>query len=242
MTHLLNEVLSLIRLHQQLATHQLSSSVFDLEPRTVATTPEFNKWLSALKDRAKATADVIARRIKRVEDSGFFGDHRNNIRPGVNEMKVDVGPGYRLYYTEREHDGKPAVVFLVGGDKKTQDSDIVYADRLADTAESFFPAVSKKIEKKQFTDYNQSYELPRMFAALSDDDLLAAGVPAKRLKDVRDILAGDVDTLLAVVDLFSEETGQFLVEYAVKEGTPVSSSVRACCKLVELRAKCLLNW
>ena len=58
---------------------------------------------------------------------GLFGDVRT-VGGGVSEMKIDYGPGYRLYYTIRQ--GK-LVVLLVGGDKSSQSRDIVSARRLA---------------------------------------------------------------------------------------------------------------
>lgn len=58
---------------------------------------------------------------------GNPGDHRN-LTDGVSELKIDVGPGYRVYYTRR---GSELVVLLAGGDKSTQQKDIKAAIALA---------------------------------------------------------------------------------------------------------------
>ena len=86
-------------------------------------TLDFAKWLAALRDR-KAKA-MIADRIKRA-GNGSFGAIRS-VQGGVFEMKIDHGPGYRVYYFQR---GKELVILLCGGDKRTQKADIAYAKRL----------------------------------------------------------------------------------------------------------------
>ena len=58
---------------------------------------------------------------------GNPGQHRN-LTDGVSELKLDVGPGYRVYYTER---GGELIVLLAGGDKSTQQQDIKVAIALA---------------------------------------------------------------------------------------------------------------
>jgi len=77
-------------------------------------------WLDALKDLKARVA--ILRRIDRLIP-GNFGDHKF-IGSGVWELRVDVGPGYRLYYG---HHGRAAVLLLCGGSKRTQGVDIVKA-------------------------------------------------------------------------------------------------------------------
>lgn len=77
----------------------------------------FEDWFDSLKDRAGQAA--ILRRIERAKD-GNFGDHRF-VGGGVWEMRVDFGPGYRLYYGE---DGPRLVLLLWGGDKGSQVKDI----------------------------------------------------------------------------------------------------------------------
>lgn len=87
-------------------------------------TPEFKDWIDALKDlmgRARIQA-----RIERLA-GGNPGDHRN-LDGGVSELRIDVGPGYRVYYTRR---GNQLVILLVGGDKATQQRDIEMAKELA---------------------------------------------------------------------------------------------------------------
>ena len=58
---------------------------------------------------------------------GNPGQHRN-FAGGVSELKIDVGPGYRVYYTQR---GGELIILLVGGDKSSQQSDIALAQDLA---------------------------------------------------------------------------------------------------------------
>jgi putative addiction module killer protein len=77
----------------------------------------FMEWRCRLRDtKAKIAVD---RRINRVE-LGNFGDHRF-CRDGVWELRIDVGPGYRVYYALTE---TQAVLLLCGGDKRTQDAEI----------------------------------------------------------------------------------------------------------------------
>ena len=97
--------------------------VFSLEE-----TLDFAKWLVKIHDR-KAKA-MIADRIKRAAN-GNFGNIRS-VQGGVFEMKIDHGPGYRVYYFQR---GKQLVILLCGGDKRTQAADIAYAKRLKEEIE-----------------------------------------------------------------------------------------------------------
>jgi putative addiction module killer protein len=74
-------------------------------------------WLRSLRDaKARITID---RRIIRME-LGNFGDHKF-CRDGVWELRIDVGPGYRVYYALA---GKTVMLLLSGDDKRTQDADI----------------------------------------------------------------------------------------------------------------------
>jgi putative addiction module killer protein len=76
----------------------------------------FNDWLTRLKDRAgRAKIDV---RLHRVQQ-GNFGDYRH-ISDGVQELRINFGPGYRVYYGI---DGD-SIILLCGGDKSTQQNDI----------------------------------------------------------------------------------------------------------------------
>jgi putative addiction module killer protein len=88
-------------------------------------TDEFAEWLSELRD-SRAVAR-IASRIRRVA-LGAFGDVKG-VGDGVGELRIDHGPGYRLYIVRR---GQEVVVLLCGGDKSTQSEDIVRAKRLAE--------------------------------------------------------------------------------------------------------------
>ena len=80
-------------------------------------TPEFDAWLKALRDPV-AKGRVIAR--IRSADAGNFGDCRH-VGEGVSEMRIHVGPGYRLYYCRR---GEAVYLLLCGGDKSSQQRDI----------------------------------------------------------------------------------------------------------------------
>jgi putative addiction module killer protein len=81
-------------------------------------------WINGLKDRTiRARIQVRVDRLAH----GNPGQHRH-LTDGVSELKVDVGPGYRVYYTER---GGELIVLLAGGDKSSQQQDIKAAIRLA---------------------------------------------------------------------------------------------------------------
>jgi len=88
-------------------------------------TKEFSTWLHRLND-AHAAARIVAR-IRRVEQ-GNPGDRRS-VGKSVLEMRVDYGPGYRIYYLNR---GPRIVILLCGGDKRTQRHDIKRAQTLAE--------------------------------------------------------------------------------------------------------------
>jgi putative addiction module killer protein len=77
----------------------------------------FSEWRESIRDgQAKIAID---RRINRMELENF-GDHRF-CRDGVWELRIDVGPGYRVYYGIA---GAKIILLLLGGDKRTQDADI----------------------------------------------------------------------------------------------------------------------
>ncbi|MDE1996752.1 MAG: type II toxin-antitoxin system RelE/ParE family toxin [Rhizobiaceae bacterium] len=84
----------------------------------------FINWLSQLKDRRAAAR--IASRMLRAED-GNLGDVKF-VGDGVGEMRIDYGPGYRIYFIRN---GQVVIVLLCGGDKSTQQKDIGEAKRLA---------------------------------------------------------------------------------------------------------------
>lgn len=68
----------------------------------------------------------MASRIERMED-GNFGDHRS-VGGGVSELRINVGKGYRAYYTIRRN---TVVILLCGGDKSSQQQDIKLAQQMA---------------------------------------------------------------------------------------------------------------
>lgn len=85
----------------------------------------FVRWMLRLRDR-QAVARINAR-LRRLTETGNFGDAKA-LRDGVSEMRVDYGPGYRLYFMRR---ASLLVVRLAGGDKRTQEADIVRAVEIA---------------------------------------------------------------------------------------------------------------
>lgn len=87
-------------------------------------TEVFDKWLKKLRDRKAVLA--IAKRLDRAI-TGNFGDAAS-VGEGISEMRIFVGPGYRLYYTIRKH---TIILMLCGGDKSTQEKDIQKAKKIA---------------------------------------------------------------------------------------------------------------
>lgn len=90
----------------------------------VRKTEAFQAWFDKLRDRAAKI--VIARRIDRLE-LGNLGDHKP-VGDSVSELRIFVGPGYRVYFTRR---GNEIVILLCGGDKGSQAADIAKAKQLA---------------------------------------------------------------------------------------------------------------
>jgi putative addiction module killer protein len=93
---------------------------------TILRSPVFDLWLSKLRD-SKAKARITIR----IRSAGFgnFGDWKP-VGGGVLEMRINVGPGYRIYYTRR---GAAVYLLLLGGDKSTQKRDIARAIEMAQT-------------------------------------------------------------------------------------------------------------
>lgn len=84
----------------------------------------FDRWLTELRDiRARARIEARIRRLS----LGNPGDVKP-VGEGISEMRIDYGPGYRVYYLKR---GPVVVVLLCGGDKRSQDKDIVMAKAIA---------------------------------------------------------------------------------------------------------------
>ena len=95
----------------------------------VRQTEVFSNWLRKLRDlNARARIQIRIRRLS----LGNFGDVKS-IGEGVSELRINYGPGYRVYF---QRIGSLLVLLLVGGDKKTQDADIAKAKKLAKEAEN----------------------------------------------------------------------------------------------------------
>jgi putative addiction module killer protein len=89
----------------------------------------FDAWLRSLRDRqAKARIEVRIRRLS-LDNPGQY----RSLKNGINELKIDYGPGYRVYYAFRN---QTLVLLLCGGDKSTQDQDIRTALRILKQWES----------------------------------------------------------------------------------------------------------
>jgi len=83
----------------------------------------FSKWLSKLKDIKGKVA--VLRRVDRIKN-GNFGDHKF-VGLNVSELRIVVGAGYRVYYTQKEDE---IIILLVGGDKSSQSKDRTKAQQL----------------------------------------------------------------------------------------------------------------
>jgi putative addiction module killer protein len=84
----------------------------------------FDRWFSGLRDR-QAAFRILAR-LDRVA-LGNLGDTKS-VGDGIFELRIDFGPGYRIYFLRS---GQKVIVLLCGGDKSTQDRDIVTAKDIA---------------------------------------------------------------------------------------------------------------
>lgn len=90
----------------------------------VRQTEVFAQWLTSLRDsRARMRINVRMRRLS----LGNAGDVKP-VGEGISEMRIDYGPGYRVYFVQH---GSALIVFLAGGDKRSQDRDIAMARALA---------------------------------------------------------------------------------------------------------------
>ena len=91
---------------------------------SIRKTAAYNTWFRSLRDQqAKARINIRVRRLS----LGNPGDVKP-VGEGVSELRVDYGPGYRIYFTKK---GNEYVVLLTGGDKSTQASDIREAKSVA---------------------------------------------------------------------------------------------------------------
>lgn len=91
---------------------------------SIKNTPEFDKWLLELRDSTARAA--IVGRLKRAM-FGNFGDYES-VGEGVYEMRIHIGPGYRVYYFQ---EGDTIYIVTNGGDKRTQQRDIRWAKEVA---------------------------------------------------------------------------------------------------------------
>ncbi len=87
-------------------------------------TSEFAQWIDRLRD-VKGRARILVR-IQRLAD-GNPGDSRS-IGEGIHELKIDFGPGYRVYFRNLE---RTVIILLAGGDKDSQDRDIKFAKEIS---------------------------------------------------------------------------------------------------------------
>ncbi len=90
----------------------------------VEKTEEYREWIDGLRDLS-GRARILMRVDRLIH--GNPGTHRH-LTHGVSELKVDAGPGYRVYYSQR---GDRLLLLLIGGDKSTQSRDIAKAISLA---------------------------------------------------------------------------------------------------------------
>jgi len=89
----------------------------------VRQTEIYSKWFDALRDRqARARIDIRIRRLS----IGNFGDVKP-VGEGVSELRIDYGPGYRVYFAKR---ARELVILLAGGDKRSREADIKNAIQL----------------------------------------------------------------------------------------------------------------
>ncbi len=87
-------------------------------------TETFRLWESKLKDRRART--LIATRVMRLSE-GLLGD-APSVGDGVRELRIHYGPGYRIYFRQQ---GDVLIILLCGGDKGSQQRDIIAAKKLA---------------------------------------------------------------------------------------------------------------
>ncbi len=94
------------------------------ENMRVEKTDEYRDWIDALKDKA-GRARILMRVDRLIHgNAGVF----RNLTDGISELKIDFGPGYRVYYSTR---GERLLLLLCGGDKSSQQKDIAAAIHLA---------------------------------------------------------------------------------------------------------------
>ena len=96
----------------------------DIQKKTAKQTAAYRCWFNAMLDRVAKS--IVASRVERLQ-MGLYGD----VKPcgdGVFEIRIDFGPGYRVYYTEALDN--TILLLLMGGDKSTQKRDIKDAKKM----------------------------------------------------------------------------------------------------------------
>jgi putative addiction module killer protein len=93
-------------------TVEIYRDKFGKEPYTI--------WIKSLKD--STTKARIEQRVRRIEN-GNFGNHKS-VGEGVWELKLDFGPGYRVYFV---HENDQIVILLCAGSKNSQQRDVAQA-------------------------------------------------------------------------------------------------------------------
>lgn len=94
--------------------------------KRIEQTLQYERWYAKLRD-VNVRARIDARIYRLV--LGLYGDVKS-VGGNVSELRIDYGPGYRVYFTERHGE---VVILLAGGDKRTQSRDIETAKRIAST-------------------------------------------------------------------------------------------------------------
>ncbi len=100
-----------------------------MQSLSIQQTAEFVEWLDELKDQ-RAQLRIAAR--LRLAEAGNLGDWKS-VEGTLSEMRVNVGSGYRLYFTRKAN---VLIVMLAGGDKSSQSRDIARAKRILKELES----------------------------------------------------------------------------------------------------------
>lgn len=96
----------------------------DIHKKTAKQTAAYRCWFNAMLDRVAKS--IVASRVERLQ-MGLYGDVKS-CGEGVSEIRIDFGPGYRVYYTEALDN--TILLLLMGGDKSTQKRDIKDAKKM----------------------------------------------------------------------------------------------------------------
>ena len=115
-----------------------------MKPLRLWQTKGFRSWIGALDARTRSR---IYRRLDRACELGHFGDHAG-VGGNVSEMRLDFGPGYRVYYSIMQ--AELILLALGGGDKSTQSADIKRARAMLPNATA---GVKKALEEERRREY-----------------------------------------------------------------------------------------